>query len=400
MERPRLPLAPERSAASAHLPVGPASPAWRRFDRLVVGLVLAGLCLPWVLLVGGLRPKPLENRPLVAMPTLTVEGLANGSWFKGVDAFLADNIAVRSYAVRIRAEAIARSGGTGNPGVVRGLGSWLFAREEFEPTCLYPVATISDALGRAAASLASAGRTFRFVAVPDKGAIYPNELRPDNPFPPSCAAVQRPALRATLAKLAPAGIDGWSELAAARAADPSALLYFQGDTHWTPLGATALVRALITSIDPKLWSDADVQLVGTARRTVDLALLVGLRRIETVPRVVIRPTTPVTRADLVVPVEIHNARAVFRTAASGSASEPVVPGRTLIIYDSFFGLDTGLVAPFFADATWIHIGDAQNQPQLTSLLGPFDTVIVERVERGLYETDLPTIFGPLEQSTR
>jgi hypothetical protein len=101
----------------------------------------------------------------------------------------------------------------------------------------------------------------------------------------------------------------------------------------------------------------------------------------------------IARSDLAVPVDIHNARAVFTTTATGP--EATVPGRTLVIYDSFFGLDVNLVAPFFANATWVHVGDMGNHPELATLLGPFDTIVLERVERGLYGTDLATTLGRL-----
>jgi hypothetical protein len=392
MSRESLPFAPERSAASSHLPTGPASRAWRRFDRLVIAVTLAGLCLPWAFLLGGLRPKPIENRPLVAFPQLTIEGLVDGSAFRRVDAFLADNIAVRSYAVRIRGEVILLSGGTGNPQVLRGRDGWLFTRVELEPSCRYPVATVTGALDRAAAAFAAAGRTFRFVTVPDKHTIYPDELGP-NPFPPPCTELQRGTFRAAFARLGPVAVDGWSGLLAARAADPARPLYYRADTHWTQLGALAVIKPLVQSLDPALWRDADVIVEGTTNRSVDLAIQVGVRRIETIPRIVIRPGT-VTKTDVVVPVEVHNARTVFTTVASG---RPTLPGRTLIIYDSFFGIDVQLVSPFFANATWLHVGDLQNHPELASLLGPFDTIVLERVERGLYGVDLAALLEPLER---
>jgi len=398
MARDRLPFAPEPSAASSHLPAGASNPRWRRFDRFVVFVILAGLCLPWLLLLGGRRPTPIENRPLVAFPQLTVTGLLDGSAMRGIDAFLADNIAVRSYAVRLRAEAIVLSGGTGNPQVIRGLGDWLFTRAEFETMCVDPVSTLSEPLERAATALTAAGRTFRFVTVPDKGAIYPDEIRPDNPFPPSCAAIQRPALRAGLARLGPMAIDGWTVLDSARADHPDELLYYHGDTHWTPLGALMVVRSLVQSFDPALWRDADVIVGAAFRHTDDLASQIGQRRVEHIPSVVVRPSATVARVDVAVPVAIHNARTIFRTEASGVT--PTVAGRTLVVYDSFFFEDVGLVAPFFASATWVHISDLQAHPELATLLGPFDNVIVERVERGLYGTDLTALLGPLEQSAR
>jgi acetyltransferase AlgX (SGNH hydrolase-like protein) len=391
--RERLPFAPERSAASAHLPEGAPSRAWRRLDRLVLAVTLAGLLLPGSLLAVGIHDRPIENRPLVAMPGLGLGGLLDGTWFAGVDAFLADNIAVRAYAVRVRGEVFYRLGGTGNPEVLRGRDGWLFTRGEFEPDCRYSSGQLLAALADAASAAAAKGITFRFVAVPDKHAIYPEELAAD-PFPPACSEIDRAALRTGLAGLGRVGIDGWSALEAAKLAGGPEL-YYHGDTHWTPAGAAEIVKALVRSIDPALWSDADATVHGTKSRSVDLALQLGIRRIERVPNLVLRPSVSIARSDLAVPVDIHNARAVFTTTATGP--EPTVPGRTLVIYDSFFGLDVNLVAPFFANATWVHVGDMGNHPELATLLGPFDTIVLERVERGLYGTDLATTLGRLGQ---
>jgi hypothetical protein len=92
-------------------------------------------------------------------------------------------------------------------------------------------------------------------------------------------------------------------------------------------------------------------------------------------------------------VAVNNARDVFRITCTGD--KPLLPGRTLVIYDSFFGIDTTLVAPYFADTTWVHVGDMLSHPELIRLLGPFDRVIFERVARGLYATGLDTLFAPL-----
>jgi len=387
----RLPFAPERSAASAHLPEGSPTPLWRRLDRLVLAVTLLGLLVPWGMLLAGFRPRPIENRPLAHLPALTIARLADGSWFKGADAFLSDNVWVRPYAIRVRGEAYWLSGGTGNPTVLRGHDGWLFTSGEFAPDCRFTADQIVAAMQAEAASIGS-HMALRFVMVPDKRDIYPEEVAA-NPFPPTCSDAGRATLRAGLAALGSTGVDGWAPLEAARAAQPGSLLYWKEDTHWTPLGAIQVIRPLIQSLAPSLWNEADVVVEGVKHRTVDLAEQLGLRRVESTPMVVVRPSETVAQSDLATPVATVNARAVFQTIATGP--EPVIPGRTLILYDSFFGLEVSLLAPYFANVTWIHVGDATNRPDLVSRFGPFDTVILERVERGIYTSDLPTMLSGL-----
>ena len=52
------------------------------------------------------------------MPPLTFGSLFDTSWYAAVDRFLADNVAVRPLAVRLRGEAYWLLGGTGNAAVV------------------------------------------------------------------------------------------------------------------------------------------------------------------------------------------------------------------------------------------------------------------------------------------
>jgi hypothetical protein len=387
------PFATEAGAADAHLPPGPPPGPWRRFDRLVVLAFALAIVLPGVLLAARVHTARVENREPRKLPALTLPGLLDATWPAGVDGFLTDHLALRPYAIRLRGEAYWLAGGTGNPMVVRGRGDWVFIRGEFEPVCQFTGQELGAALETAAAAFAARNIDFRFLLVPDKHSVYPDKLRPDLPFGPSCQDTGRADLEAAIARVPGQAIDARAALAAARQVRGTPDLYYSEDTHWAPTGAAIAVGELVRSLDPTLWSDSDVVVTGQLRRVMDTAALMGLRRVATTPNVVIRPDVEQHRSDVQIPVAVHNARAVFRITTSGPAR--TLPGRTLIVYDSFFGIDTRLVAPYFADSTWVHEGDMHNHPELAQLLGPFDRVIVERVERGLYGTDLGALLAPL-----
>lgn len=391
MTRSELPGAPG-TGGDAHLPEGAPSRAWRLVDRLVLATALLGLLVPGAMLAVGIRGEPIENRPLIELPALTPDGLLDASWAKGVDAHLADNVWLRPFAVRLRGEAYFRAGGTGNPQVLRGRDGWLFTRREFEVPCTTTAAEIRESLVQAAAALAARGATFRVLAIPDKHSIYPEQVGA-NPFPPACTELQRPALRAALAELGGVAVDGWTILEAARAADPTKPLFFRADTHWTPYGALQVVRALVTSVDPALWDESAVRLEPGRRRTFDLARLIGIVRSERFDQVLVRPGIDFTRTDVPVPFDLSNAPSVFRTTVP--ATVPSIGGRTLIIHDSYFRTQIPLIAPFFADAVWVHAGDMQRHPEVATLLGPFDTIIVQRVERFLYTDDVGEMLSDL-----
>ncbi|HTK44249.1 MAG TPA: hypothetical protein VL749_02705 [Patescibacteria group bacterium] len=387
------PFATEAGAADAHLPPGPPPGPWRTLDRLVVAAFALALVVPGIMLALRVHVAQIENRPPRPFPALTINGLADTSWPAGVDGFLTDHLAPRPYAIRIRGELYWLSGGTGNPTVIRGLDNWLFIRDELQPACRFTAAQQGAALERAVAAFGRQGVEFRFLLIPDKHTIYPDKLKPDNPFVPTCADTQRADLDAAIAPVGGQAIDATTALEAARATPGTGDLYYSQDSHWTPVGASVAIGALARSLGADLWAPEDVVLRGMKRRVMDTAGLIGLRRVSSTPRVVIRPDVEQHRADVPVPVAVNNARAVFRITCTGS--KPLLPGRTLVIYDSFFGIDTTLVAPYFADTTWVHVGDMLNHPELIRLLGPFDRVIVERVARGFYSTGLDTLLAPL-----
>ena len=85
---------------------------------------------------------------------------------------------------------------------------------------------------------------------------------------------------------------------------------------------------------------------------------------------------------------------------TATGDRPFLEGRTAIVYDSFFGRAMPLVAPFFAESVWIHHEDLIAHPEIAAIAGPFDRVVVERVERGLYTTRLDELLGPLVRTIR
>jgi hypothetical protein len=393
-DRPASGIEPFAPETAVHLPQDSPSRAWRVIDRLVVLGFAVGLTIPALMFGVGLRPPEIENRPLLTPPPFSVNRLLDPGWYSALDKYLTDNIALRPLAVRLRARVTTNLGGTANPAVILGTGDWMFTREELAPACQLTAPQVVASLDRVAARFAAAGQTFRFIVVPDKHVIYSDKLRPDTSLAQTCTEGRRSAMRDALAQRTAYGVDGWSKLLAARAARPvGPPLYYMADSHWTPSGAIVGIKALIQSLDPALWRDDDVVPGRTTEVPQGLARQMGLPRSEATLQIGVRPGVKAVRTAVQVPVHVNNARAVYRWTASGN--RPLLPGRTVIVYDSFFGLNMARIAPFFEESIWIHVSDLKSHPELGTLLGPFDRVILERVERGLYATDLGTVLDPL-----
>ena len=379
---------------TAHLPEPARDRRWRLLDRLIVVVFCLGLLVPGALLAIGRRSAEIENRPLHQPPAFSVGGLFDPAWYTKIDRAVTDNDAIRPYAVRLRGEAYWRLGGTGNPAVVKGRGDWLFSREEISPVCDRSAAdTIAD-LDRIRAEFQAAGQDFRYVQAPDKHAIYPEQLGPDMPYPQACTDARRSELSAALDSRNAWVVNGWAELGRERAANPGGpLLFYLQDSHWTPTGALPAIRALVRSLGPDLWRDEDV-VSGPRRQSVmDLARQIGLSRRENVPAPAIRPSVQITRTEVALPFKTRGAPAVYEITASGD--RPLLPGRTVVVYDSFFGIQMAAIAPFFADSIWIHRDDLLRHPEIARLVGRADRVIFERIERGLYTTKVLSLLQPL-----
>jgi hypothetical protein len=356
-------------------------------DLLVsVGFVI-GLFVPGVALAAGFRPAvaAVENRDPAAAPRVGVDTVADGSFFAAMDRFVADNFPGRTQAVAVQAAIDYRLlGGTTNPDVMRGTDDWLFLTGELRPRCDFDVDTLLARVDEAAAAFERAGKPFRYVVVPDKHSIYPERVLPGSNAT-SCTDAARDRLRAGLRDRPGVAIELWTALLAEKVRDPGLPLYYVQDAHWTTLGATVGIRALVDSLAPGTWDDAEVVVGGDQRHPSDLAKLIGLPRVEVVPRVQIRPGVTPDRRLIDPGVDISNSRDIpWFTVRT---DRPLVPGRTLFVYDSFFATQMTAVVPWFEESVWVHEGDLFNFPELATVLPEFDNIVFQRIERSALFTD-------------
>lgn len=376
----------------------PRPPTLRRppdlFDRVIsIGFVVA-LVVPGIALAAGVRPIDLEGRPLASLPPLDPGSLSEPSTYAAIDRWLADRFPGRNAAVGAHAAIdYGVLGGSTTPDVIVGKGGWLFTRTELEPTCTFTPEQALTALDRAAADLAAHHIDVWLIVPPDKHAIYPEQVVPDSGLGKACSDANRAAMQDGMRARPADAIELWSRIEAAHAADPSVPLYFRQDTHWTPLGAMIATKALVEAMSPGTWDDAQMPLDGFANYDTDLSRLMGLPAKERVPRIDVRPGVEVERTTIPTSVHLINAKDIpeYRVPASAAAVE----GRTLIVYDSFFRTNEGRIAPWFRDSVWVHAEDLGHLPELIGDLPRFDTVVLERVERSVYDADIDALLAPI-----
>jgi hypothetical protein len=364
------------------------------FDRIVsVGFVVA-LIVPGVALAAGIRPVDLEGRPRASLPPLDASSLGESSTYAAIDRWLADRFPGRNQAVGAHAAIdYGVLGGSTTPNVIVGRDSWLFTRTELEPVCRFTAEQVLAALDRSAVGFAERGMELRLIVPPDKHAIYPEQVVPDSGLGEACSDDRRAAMRAGMAARPDHAIEVWSRIGARRAADPATPLYFKQDTHWTPLGAMIATKALVQSLTPGVWDDAQMPIDGFANYETDLSRLIGLPAKERVPRLVVRPGVEMERTVVPTKVDLKSARDIGHYVVDRTAK--AVEGRTLIIYDSFFRTNERRIAPWFRDSVWVHADDLERSPELVADLPTFDQVVVERAERSAYDIDLDALLAPL-----
>lgn len=363
-------------------------------DRIVsVGFVVA-LFIPAIALAAGIRPDDLEGRPRATLPPLDARSLGESSTYAAIDRWFADRFPGRNEAVGAHAAIdYGVLGGSTTQNVVVGRNGWLFTRTELEPVCDFTAEQVLGALDRTAAALAERGMDMRLIVPPDKHTIHPEHVISGSGLGEACSDQRRAAMQAGMAARSDHAIEIWTSIAARHAADPATPLYFKQDTHWTPLGAVIATRALVESLAPGVWDDAEMPIRGFAEYNTDLSRLIGLPRKERVPKLVVRPSVAFERTAIATEVDLKSARDIGHYLVDRAAK--AVEGRTLIIYDSYFRTNERRIAPWFRDSVWVHADDLKRSPELVRDLPRFDHVVVERVERSVYDIDLDALLAPV-----
>ena len=371
----------------------PVRPPTSRWDRLVAVAFVAALAIPGLALIAGIRPPELENRAAGALPTLDAQSLTEPGTYQAIDDYVTRNLPARDVAVDAYATLdYGILGGSTDPDVVLGHDDWLFFAGELMPVCAVTPEALIRALDAVAAQAEATNVQFRFGIAPDKHAIYPEQVRTDPPIPEACTDAARDEVRAAMAARPGIAVDMWTAVLAERARSETPL-YFTQDSHWTPDGAMPAIAALVESLAPGVWDPTEIVADGTSRYPMELARLMGKPRDAIVPRYVVRPSVTVEEGVVPTAVDLGNARDIFDYTTSGTAD--VVPGTTLIVYDSFFNINRQRIAPWFERSVWVHAGDLRDHPEIADILPPLDSVVLERVERGAYDTDMEQLLRPI-----
>lgn len=371
------------TAVETPVPAPDAPPVRLAGARPAAIAFLLTTALPLVAYLAGVRAAVVENRPATGPPAISELAALDDAALEQLTDHLVDTVPGRQAAVRADAWIDLHAFGVSpSDEVLLGEDGWNFLETTVTAPCRRPdqVRRLRAELGRAAALVAWTGRRLATTIAPDKATIYPDRLPASVPDD-ACGQVFGRALRETVEQDPPLGyVPFWDRLEALRDT-AGAPIYFDADTHWRTDGSLVMVEALVGALRPELLEAATTRRREPTSFTADLSLLMGLpREVTEQPLVVDRPGVAwrLRRADSVpeAPEDLPRID-ISVLEATGAA---VVPGRVVMLHDSFAYMARPQLAPFFAELMMVR-KHPLTVPWVGELAASAETLLFEAVER-------------------
>lgn len=368
--------------------------SWMRRRAVTIAAVGGSLALLALWLVPG-DVAESQNRAEAEFPTVSAESLTEAETFAHVDRALRDRLGAQVPVVH------AAGAVSNDIGMSPNSTTWLGEDREpfFAVDFIYPcrgnaarMDAVHQQLQEDSATLESTGAYVVYTVAPDKSSIRDEKLGGLRDSLLNCADRVRGSFVQWEARQDFPLITLWDELEDADASrvgrDDGA--YYFGDSHWNADGAAVWTKKLLQRLiddgiaPPSVLDDLDK--TGSEPGEVvipDLFRNMGLT--ETVEREeLVYERAGVSTTDNSITT---SEGAKLTHMLSSSTGAELIPGKTLILGDSF--LHTHAItqlAPFFADVTFGSLADFEDVEN-------YDNVIVERVQRNSVEPGWPDFTG-------
>lgn len=347
----------------------------------------------------GFRSEEIENTENAAVPEVSASNLVDESFYAGLTEAYTDRVPLRDKAITADAWIdVEVFGDSPSPTVGIGADDWLFHADTYQPMCnTVDIAAATETMRNLTAVFADTGKPVAFVIAPDKGGIYPDQLgQLDASF--DCARDRSAALQAALAADPPIGwVDAWAAARELRATTDE-LIYYPHDTHWTTFTAVNISELIIDQLEPGTWDESGTRFIENREYNGDLANLMGLPRTEWINRY------DVNRKDVTLDRQQSGQRKITKYVAQVENGAEVLPGRALVIHDSFGNPLQRPLANYFEETWFVHwrllkLGILDFE-ELAEIAADSNYVVVEVVERLSYERfliDFPDMDDAMAQ---
>jgi len=348
---------------------------------------------PIVAFAAGFRSDPIENTDIAEVPEVSASNLVDEDFYAGITEAYTDRVPLRDKAITADAWIdLEVFGDSPSPTVGIGADNWLFHADTYQPMCNdVDIAAATGTMRNLTEIIAAAGKPVAFVIAPDKGGIYRDHLgQLDASF--DCARERSAALQAALAADPPVGwIDAWTAARDLRDTTDE-LIYYPHDTHWTTFTAVRISEMIINQLEAGAWDESGTRFIENRPYNGDLANLMGLPRTENVNRY------DVNRKDVTLDRLESGQRKITKYVAQVENDATVLPGRALVIHDSFGNPLQRPLANYFEETWFVHwrllkLGIVDFD-QLAEIAADSNYVVIEVVERLSYERfliDFPEI---------
>jgi hypothetical protein len=361
---------------------------WR---HLVIAWVLAFLCAPGIAGLLGVRASAFENRALAPFPEWSARSWLDAEAYAALSAWLSDRLPLRAEGVAADAWIdLVLLGDSPSDEVLVGSDGELFLTGSLVWSCMWAAEPerIVAILDRIGAALAGRGAQLYVVFSPSKAFLEADRLPARGRRLNGCVGERRAALRERLAR-APGlhFVDVWSAFEAEREAGER--LFPQRGRHWDSHAAVVQTRETVRALDPRLWDPRFVVEDAPQRSMSELPLrFMNLR----IPQLSSVHAIEREGVDVVAENSRFSPRSTYemshtRARSSGPA---LLPGRTVVVWDSFIAPAVEWLAQFFERATFVHWDEFGYRPwDAARLLQGADRVVLQVVEdrRGFSLTD-------------
>lgn len=372
------------------------------WNAIVVGWVGLLLLAPALAALVGWRVVPFENRRLAALPEWRTASWLELGAYAALGTWFQDHLPLRSEAVALDAWIdLMLLGDSPSQEVLIGRDGELFLADSLAWSC-EPTAEperVLEVLARIRGALESTGAGLYVVVSPSKLFLHAERLPARSVPANDCVAERRDRLRAGLARAEGlVFVDVWSAFEAERARGTS--LFPLRGRHWNTRAAVIQTRELLRALDRSLWDERFV--VDRGETTSDSELPLRFMNLH-VPQTL--PLLAIQRDDVDVSIEVErlsqdSTYEVGYTRAT-SATARLLPGHTVVVFDSFIRPSVDWLARFLERGTFVHWDEFGYRPQVAArLLRGADRVVLQLVEdrRGFALTE--RTGGVMERALR